>query len=114
MTTERTAQDQDIWVFAYGSLMWNPGFAYAEARPARLMGYHRAFCIYSVHYRGTQKRPGLVLGLDRGGTCDGIAYRLAPEIAAETLAYLRATRTHLCRLSRGVGARLDPLARDRQ
>lgn len=79
-----------VWVFAYGSLMWNPGFPYAEAAPARLRGYHRAFCIYSVHYRGTQTRPGLVLGLDRGGTCDGIAYRLVPEKAAATLAYLRA------------------------
>ena len=90
MMSERTATEADIWVFAYGSLMWNPGFPYAEARRARLTGYHRAFCIYSVHYRGTERRPGLVLGLDRGGTCDGIAYRLVPERAAETLAYLRA------------------------
>ena len=56
----------DTWIFGYGSLMWNPGFAFAEARRARLTGYHRAFCIYSIHYRGTERRPGLVLGLDRG------------------------------------------------
>jgi cation transport protein ChaC len=69
--------------------MWNPGFAFAEARRAKLIGYHRAFCIYSIHYRGTQKQPGLVLGLDRGGVCDGIAFRVAPEVRDATLAYLR-------------------------
>jgi cation transport protein ChaC len=79
----------ETWIFGYGSLMWNPGFAFAEAQPARLTGYHRAFCIYSIHYRGTQRQPGLVLGLDRGGVCDGIAFRIAPERRAETLAYLR-------------------------
>ena len=79
----------DVWVFAYGSLMWHPGFAYVEACHAQLAGYHRAFCVYSVHYRGTPRRPGLVLGLDRGGTCEGIAFRLAKESAAETLSYLR-------------------------
>lgn len=79
----------DTWIFGYGSLMWNPGFAYAEARRARLVGYHRAFCIYSIHYRGTERRPGLVLGLDRGGVCEGIAFRLAPEKRTAALAYLR-------------------------
>ncbi len=79
----------ETWIFGYGSLMWNPGFAFAEARRARLTGYHRAFCIYSIHYRGTLRQPGLVLGLDRGGVCDGIAFRIAPERWAETLAYLR-------------------------
>src|SRR3546814_15151256 len=59
--------DRDVWVFGYGSLMWNPGFAFLERQPALLRGYHRAFCIYSEHYRGTRERPGLVLGLDRGG-----------------------------------------------
>lgn len=79
----------ETWIFGYGSLMWNPGFLFADLRPARLTGYHRAFCIYSVHYRGTPRQPGLVLGLDRGGVCDGIAFRIAPERRAETLAYLR-------------------------
>lgn len=79
----------ETWIFGYGSLMWNPGFDFAEARRARLTGYHRAFCIYSIHYRGTQRRPGLVLGLDRGGVCDGIAFRVAPEQRQQVLAYLR-------------------------
>ncbi|MBI4184860.1 MAG: gamma-glutamylcyclotransferase [Proteobacteria bacterium] len=68
--------------------MWRPGFAFVEARPALLRGYHRAFCVYSLHYRGTPARPGLVLGLDRGGACRGIAFRVAAGRAAETLAYV--------------------------
>lgn len=79
----------ETWIFGYGSLMWSPGFSYVEARRARLAGFHRAFCVYSIHYRGTQQRPGLVLGLDRGGACEGIAFRIAPEDRAETLRYLR-------------------------
>lgn len=79
----------DAWVFAYGSLMWRPGFRYAEAVRARLHGYRRGFCIYSVHYRGSKTRPGLVLGLERGGLCEGIAYRIAAEDVDETLAYIR-------------------------
>ena len=65
-----------VWLFAYGSLMWNPEMPFAERRPALLRGYHRSFCLYSRDYRGTPERPGLVLGLDRGGACRGIAYRL--------------------------------------
>jgi len=64
------------WVFGYGSLMWNPGFATPETQAARLQGWHRAFCIYSEHYRGTPKRPGLILGLLPGGACRGLAHRL--------------------------------------
>src|SRR5215831_18456183 len=79
----------DLWVFGYGSLMWRPEFAYEEAQPARLVGYRRCFCIYSVYHRGTHERPGLVLGLDRGGACEGIAYRVAAARAAETTRYLR-------------------------
>ena len=79
----------ETWIFGYGSLMWSPGFPYLEARRARLAGFHRAFCVYSIHYRGTEHRPGLVLGLDRGGVCDGIAFRVAPENRAATLNYLR-------------------------
>jgi len=67
---------EDFWVFAYGSLMWNPGFAFLESHPALVRGYHRAFCVESTHYRGTKERPGLVLGLDRGGACRGRAYKV--------------------------------------
>ena len=70
---------EPIWIFAYGSLMWNPEMPFAERRPALLRGYHRSFCLYSRDYRGTPERPGLVLGLDRGGSCRGIAYRLPKE-----------------------------------
>lgn len=78
-----------FWIFGYGSLMWKPGFAFTEARHAVLTGYRRCFCIYSMHHRGTPQRPGLVLGLDRGGTCEGLAYRIAGAHAAETLHYLK-------------------------
>ena len=78
----------DIWVFGYGSLMWNPGFPHAEALPAVLRGYHRAFCLYSSYYRGTRERPGLVLGLDRGGVCRGKAFRITAGDAERALHYL--------------------------
>ena len=65
-----------LWVFAYGSLMWHPGFDTPETRRARLHGWHRAFCIYSEHYRGTPRQPGLILGLLPGGACRGLAHRL--------------------------------------
>jgi len=65
---------EDFWIFAYGSLMWNPGFAFLESHPALVRGYHRSFCVESTHYRGTKEKPGLVLGLDRGGACRGRAY----------------------------------------
>ena len=67
----------DLWVFGYGSLMWDPGFSHIRSEPALLRGYHRAFCVYSTRYRGTPERPGLVLGLDRGGCCRGIAFLIA-------------------------------------
>jgi cation transport protein ChaC len=85
-----TAAAHDLWLFAYGSLMWRPGIEVAETRRARLTGYRRCFCIYSVHHRGTPERLGMVLGLDRGGACEGIAYRIAAERVVETRAYLRA------------------------
>lgn len=78
------------WVFGYGSLMWRPGFPYIEAQRAHLTGYRRCFCVYSIHHRGTRVRPGLVLGLDRGGACTGMAFRIAAAEAEGVRAYLRA------------------------
>jgi cation transport protein ChaC len=66
------------WVFGYGSLIWNPGFAYQEAVLARVHGYRRSFCIRSARYRGTPEAPGVVLGLAQGGSCIGMAFRLDP------------------------------------
>jgi len=82
--------DQDLWVFGYGSLMWRPGFDFVERQLAWLRGYHRALCIYSHVHRGTPERPGLVLGLDRGGSCRGVAFRVEAAKADATVAYLRA------------------------
>jgi glutathione-specific gamma-glutamylcyclotransferase len=66
-----------LWVFGYGSLMWDAGFAYRVAQPALLHGYHRAFCVYSQRFRGTEQNPGLVLGLNPGGACRGMAFQIA-------------------------------------
>jgi len=82
---------EDFWVFGYGSLIWHPGFDFADKRLAVLRGYRRAFCMTSIHYRGTPEMPGLVLALDRDplGTCAGVAYHVTGRHAGETLAYLR-------------------------
>ncbi len=80
---------EDLWVFGYGSLIWRPGFEFAERVPAHILGMHRSLCIYSFDHRGTPERPGLVLGLDFGGACRGIAYRVAARQRPATLKYLR-------------------------
>jgi cation transport protein ChaC len=77
-----------VWVFGYGSLMWNPGFACAERRPAVLRGYHRAYMMVSTRNRGTPDSPGMVLSLAPGGQCIGMALRIDPRQRAEALAYL--------------------------
>ena len=86
----RDASEGDLWVFGYGSLIWRPGFDFVERVPARLIGEHRALCVYSFVHRGTPEKPGLVLGLDRGGACRGVAFRIAEKKRAATVAYLRA------------------------
>jgi cation transport protein ChaC len=103
----------ELWVFGYGSLIWKPGFPYLERRVARRLGAHRALCVYSWVHRGTPERPGLVLGLDRGGACRGIAFRVAGEDWNSVVAYLRAReqvtsvyieRTRPVRFGDGTGA----------
>lgn len=79
----------ELWVFGYGSLIWRPGFPFLESRKASLIGAHRALCVYSWVHRGTPERPGLVLGLDRGGMCRGLAYRVAASEREDVIAYLR-------------------------
>ena len=78
----------DVWLFAYGSLIWNPMVHFVEQRIATVHGYHRRFCLWTNLGRGSSARPGLVLGLDRGGACRGLAYRIAEPIAQEELELL--------------------------
>lgn len=80
---------REFWVFGYGSLMWRPGFPYQRSLPARLWGFHRSLCIYSFVHRGTPERPGLVLGLARGGSCRGVAFALKESDIGAVLSYLR-------------------------
>lgn len=82
---------EDLWVFAYGSLLWNPGFKIAESIPSVLYGYQRSFCMWSVHYRGTPDNPGLVLALEqrKGEKCRGMALRCEREDKKKVLTYLR-------------------------
>jgi cation transport protein ChaC len=81
-------------VFAYGSLMWNPGFATPQTVPARLHGWHRALCIHSEHYRGTPDKPGLILGLLPGGACRGLAHRLPSDDYEAVRHYLLEREIH--------------------
>ena len=82
--------DTPLWVFGYGSLMWNPGFTPAEQVLARLGGFHRSFCMWSIHHRGSEEEPGLVLALDEAdAVCDGVALRVADAERDQVLAYLR-------------------------
>ncbi|MSO80981.1 MAG: gamma-glutamylcyclotransferase [Alphaproteobacteria bacterium] len=81
--TLAAAPGPDVWVFGYGSLMWNPAFHFAEQRGGRIHGWHRRFCLWTPLGRGTPDNPGLMLGLDRGGACRGVAFRIAPEQVEE-------------------------------
>ena len=78
----------DLWIFGYGSLMWSPGFRCTEKSAAKVHGYHRSLCVYSHRYRGTVEQPGLVMGLCRGGSCWGMAFRVAAAQAPRVLANL--------------------------
>jgi cation transport protein ChaC len=80
---------EDLWVFGYGSLIWRPGFEFAERVPAHIVGMRRSLCVYSFDHRGTPQQPGLVLGLDFGGACRGIAYRVMAKKRPATISYLR-------------------------
>jgi cation transport protein ChaC len=82
------SRGEDLWVFGYGSLMWRPDFPFEHRARALVHGFHRAFCVYSHVYRGTRDKPGLVLGLDYGGSCSGVAYRVAAENAESAVEYL--------------------------
>jgi glutathione-specific gamma-glutamylcyclotransferase len=115
----RQAAPRALWIFGYGSLMWRPGFDFAEAVPARVEGWRRGFFIYSTHHRGTHARPGLVLGLDRGGACTGLAFRVKDKDRARTLAYLREReqvngvyreQPIVARLDDGTGRRVEVIA----
>jgi cation transport protein ChaC len=79
----------DLWVFGYGSLMWRPGFSFLESRQARVTGLHRSLCVFSWVHRGTREQPGLVLGLDRGGACLGLAFRVCGSRREQVIDYLR-------------------------
>jgi len=81
--------ESDFWVFGYGSLIWRPGFEFLDRRVAVARGWRRRLCIYSHHYRGTPDRPGLVLGLDEGGECAGVAFRVDARLREATVRYLR-------------------------
>jgi len=87
--SESDFPDGDLWIFGYGSLMWRPGFEFVEQAPARLIGEHRSLCVYSLFHRGTAEKPGLVLGLDRGGACQGTAFRVSVSQRPAVVAYLR-------------------------
>jgi len=91
MSREPETLPAPLWVFGYGSLIWSPGFPVAERRLAVLEGFHRSFCMSSIHHRGTVESPGLVLALDprAGARCEGVAFRVPEAAAAETVAYLR-------------------------
>jgi cation transport protein ChaC len=103
----------DFWVFGYGSLMWRPGFEFLERQTARLYGYHRALCVWSWVHRGTPEQPGLVFGLDTGGSCVGRAFRIDESIKPEVADYLyqreMVTAVYRPRLHRVYPAEGDPI-----
>jgi len=87
-TLKDVAPERDVWVFGYGSLMWNPAFHHVELRPARLHGWHRRFCLWNTFGRGSPEKPGLTLALEAGGACMGVALRIAAEQVQSELGVL--------------------------
>jgi len=113
MNTAFDDVDENLWVFAYGSLIWRPDFSFVDRVPARLAGLHRALCVYSFVHRGTPEKPGLVLGLDRGGACRGIAYCVSAAKRRQTVASLR-SREQVTKVYREAVRRVTLLDRERR
>ncbi|MEM9320819.1 MAG: gamma-glutamylcyclotransferase [Pseudomonadota bacterium] len=114
MTDLSPITTRPLWVFGYGSLIWNPGFDVAEHRLARLPGWHRSFCMRSIHHRGTDANPGLVLALDAAGdaVCHGVAFRVLDGSEEETIAGLRERELiSSAYLERELEAEIDGLGR---
>ena len=84
----QTIEPGDLWVFGYGSLMWRPGFDFAERSLSTLRGFSRRLCVYSFNHRGTPEKPGLVMGLAPGGSCKGVAYRVPAAGRDQVYGYL--------------------------
>ncbi len=102
-TLKQEKPDSDVWIFAYGSLIWNPIFKFVEQRVGTIYGWHRRFCLWVPQGRGTPDNPGLVLGLDRGGSCCGIAYRIAAaDVSSELLLLWRREMVVGCYIPRWV------------
>lgn len=80
---------ENLWIFGYGSLMWDPGFPFSESSRAKIYGFHRALCVRSIRYRGTESLPGLVFGLDRGGSCTGVGFRVETRHQRKVATYLQ-------------------------
>ena len=83
---QRADPGEDMWLFGYGSLMWKPELEFAESLSATAIGWHRQFCLWQWRYRGSRDHPGLMLALDRGGSCCGVAYKIAGPNVSEKVA----------------------------
>ncbi len=107
-TTEQinSAKGQGLWVFGYGSLIWRPDFPFDDQLHGRCAGVRRSFCVWSVFHRGSRVSPGLVLGLELGGICEGLLFYVPPRRKAEVLAYLRA-REQVTSVYREIYRRVD-------
>ncbi len=110
-------ETDDLWIFGYGSLIWRPGFSFLAAERGHAHGFHRSLCVHSVVHRGTPQRPGLVLGLDRGGSCQGLVFRVSRDDRDPVISYLRERelvtnvyREHTVRVRLSSGRQVHALA----